>query len=358
MKAKKLFVPFLLAVLSLASCALGTDSAAGHSSSSSSTSSVDTTPTITIASARSSAVGTTVVVEGVMQYDDFVVSNPDHPYGFWIADTTGCIYIFDYEELLVHQVNIGATVKIRGKIGYRFLDGEEEAAGPLSYRGRLMINEAELLASDRSTVGGHPDGSYSDSTIDNLANTPLSTDISGNMYMVKGREWSITKNYKTTAGLQDPNRVDTLTKSNVLNGDDPSGVLALTNPIVRVLILIVGGNVKTAKWEYLLINTQESYNPDYQKEAAYGACRATLEFAKSYSANATLTISIADPRMKDCKRSFSSTSSQVSITTTSTDNVISIDASTTGTIDIKAVVNCMGLLADVTFPIEITSGSV
>ena len=133
----------------------------------------------TIADARLLADETVVKVQGVVARLTF--ADGMIPSGFYLIDSTSSIYVYDGE--LAARVSIGNTVTVIGEKDHWILATEQNNANKFGYKGCNQITNCVLVDND----GGNTafDTSWiTESTIKEIVDTPVTTDISTIVYKV------------------------------------------------------------------------------------------------------------------------------------------------------------------------------
>ena len=133
----------------------------------------------TIADARLLEDATVVKVQGVVAritYADGMI-----PSGFYLIDGTSSIYVYDGD--IAGRVTIGNTITVIGEKDHWILATEQNNANKFGYKGCNQITNCALVDND----GGNTafDTSWiTESTIKEIVDTPVSTDISTIVYKV------------------------------------------------------------------------------------------------------------------------------------------------------------------------------
>ena len=133
----------------------------------------------TIAETRTLAKDSKVLVSGVVAkitYADGMVPN-----GIYLIDNTGSIYIYGGE--LAGQCKVGNTVKVAATKDYYVLEKEQSAADKHGYQGCNQLSNALLVEND-GQVSEFDKSWITESTVKEIMNTPLTTNITTNVYKV------------------------------------------------------------------------------------------------------------------------------------------------------------------------------
>lgn len=365
MNKKILIMPLILSILALGSCAQESSSSADLSSSSAdlsssatessetSSSSSEQYPAIAISAAREAAADETVIVKGTVIAMNYTGQTTPYITGFWMSDGTDTIYV--YGETVAKSLSVGNFVKIQGKKGYYIPTNDTEAAKAANYKGQAQISDPQVLGNDGLTTGTIPEAAINTTTVSDLSKALLTTDISGKIYKVKGRYHKYPETGYTNYGIDDLNRVDSLAAYTQSNGKDYAWTDEQDGKAVEMLLVTTLAKPATSEWKFCPIKFLGDVTVTDKQEAEYGAYRASLYFKDSYAVATTLTIAKADEKLSGLTRNYSSSSSQFSVTTTDTDNVVKIAASATESIEIKASATYKSETADYSRTVEVTA---
>ena len=133
----------------------------------------------TIADARLAADDEIVKVEGVVARITF--ANGFVPSGFILVDSTSSIYVYDGDA--AGRVKIGNKVTIVGAKDHWILDSEQSNAKKYGYNGCNQITNVVLVDNDNGN-NAFDTSWITESTMKNIIETPVSTDISTMIYKV------------------------------------------------------------------------------------------------------------------------------------------------------------------------------
>lgn len=134
---------------------------------------------LTIAEAREVEDGTLVKVTGVVAqitYADGMIPN-----GVMLIDRTQSIYVFDGD--LAGRVQEGNTVTILAEKDYWILEKEQAAAEKHGYKGCNQLTNVTLVSNDEGNTS-FPIEWIEETTIKNIMDTPVTTDITSIVYKV------------------------------------------------------------------------------------------------------------------------------------------------------------------------------
>ena len=134
---------------------------------------------MSIADARDTATGTKVQVSGVVARVTY--ANGMIPAGVILVDETGSIYVYDGD--LAARCAIGNTVSIYASKTYWILESEQSNAAKFGYKGCNQLENASVISID-SGVTDFPRSWIEETTVKEILDTPVSTDISTKIFKV------------------------------------------------------------------------------------------------------------------------------------------------------------------------------
>ncbi len=135
---------------------------------------------MSVADAREAAKDTLIKLDGVVAKITF--ANGFKPNGFFLVDETGSIYVFDGN--LAQRVAEGDKITIAGEKDYWILDTEQANAEKFGYKGSCQIANAYLLEQDNSQKYDFDKSWITDSCIKDILDTPVTENITTNIYKV------------------------------------------------------------------------------------------------------------------------------------------------------------------------------
>ena len=134
---------------------------------------------MTIEAARNAKEGDQVKVTGVVA--QITYASGMVPNGVYLVDDTNSIYVFDSD--LAASVEVGNTVTVLASKTWWILDTEVAHAGNFNYKGCNQLADAWLIANDNGNTA--PNYNWvKDTTVKNIMETPVSTDITTTIYRV------------------------------------------------------------------------------------------------------------------------------------------------------------------------------
>ena len=136
---------------------------------------------VTIATARNKSSDSKVIVEGVVSYITY--ANGMKANGFYLVDETQSIYIYGME--ITSRVRLGQKVKLAG-IRENYINSSEASnAERFGYQGSIQLKDAIFISATGSNLEFSKDW-ISESTIKQMLETPMSTNITTTIYKVNG----------------------------------------------------------------------------------------------------------------------------------------------------------------------------
>lgn len=322
------------------------------SSSSSSTSSVDDLYDKVEYIRNELVEGEIATVRGVVVKHNYTGQSTPYITGFWLADKTGSIYV--YGENVAKSVEVGNTVVVKGVKAYYIPQNDAGAAASVNYKGMLQLTSPEILENDNKTSLVIDKNVITTTTVKDILETPLTEDITGKIFRVKGRWSKVTPADFTNYYLNDLNRVDSIMAYTQSNGKDYKWTDPYDGKTVEMLIIVSIGKPGVGAWRMCPVSfIDDNVQVSAQEEANYAAERLLNEFADTYNTETTVTFAKEDEFLAGSNRTISSTSNQITVNNGETENSVVISASELGKITIEASVTFDGATGTATKEIEI-----
>lgn len=296
--------------------------------------------------------GELATIKGVVVKHNYTGQGTPYITGFWVADKTGCIYV--YGEEIAKSVEVGNTVVVKGAKAYYIPDTDSGSAAATNYKGMLQLTYGTILENDGKTTGLPHSDAITTTTVAEINKIPLTTDITGNIYKVKGRWSKVTPGDYTNYYLTDLNREDQIMAYTQSNGKDYAWTDENDGKTVEMLIIVSLGKPGVGKWRMCPISFLDTeVVVSAQEEAQYAVGRLLNEFADTYNTDTEVTFAVEDEYLAGSTRSITSTSEQITVTTGEVENTVVISASNLGKITLEASVTFDGVTATGTKEIEI-----
>ena len=370
MKVKKSLLFFAL-LCTLAACGGNSSSSSSKQSVPQAPTSTSSTPVVSSSSSLSSSTssvddlydkveyvrnelseGEVATVRGVVVKHNYTGQSTPYITGFWLADKTGSIYV--YGEEVAKSVEVGNTVVVKGAKAYYIPQNDQGAAASVNYKGMLQLTLPEILENDHLTTGTPSTSAITFTTVKDILEIPLTEDITGQIFCVKGRWSKVTPADFTNYYLNDLNRVDSIMAYTQSNGKDYAWTDAYDGKTVEMFIIVSLGKPGVGAWRMCPVSfIDDNVQVSAQEEANYAAERLLNEFADTYNTETTVTFAKEDEFLVGSNRTISSSSNQITVNNGETENSVVISASELGKITIEASVTFDGATGTATKEIEI-----
>lgn len=287
-----------------------------------------------ISSLRSAAVDSEYTISGVVS--NYVYTGQGTPYitGMFVTDNTGSLYVFG--ENTAKSVSLYNFVVLKGRKTYYIPETDSGSAPAVNYVGALQLTSPEIIYNDNKTTNAIPEGGVTTLySLSSIINTPLSTDITGNLYRLKARIRKVPGSGFTNYYIDDLNRLDTILCYTQSNGKDFAYLDSYDGEVVLILANIILGKPGTNSWRLYPSNIITSTLVSAEDEAKYALERAIKEFPAAYGDSVEVSFSKTDSLLEGVTRSISSTSDHVSIVENTNDYTINFTVDTTTTCDLS-----------------------
>lgn len=296
--------------------------------------------------------GEIATVRGVVVKHNYTGQSTPYITGFWLADKTGSIYV--YGENVAKSVEVGNTVVVKGVKAYYIPQNDAGAAASVNYKGMLQLTSPEILENDNKTSLVIDKNVITTTTVKDILEIPLTEDITGKIFRVKGRWSKVTPGDFTNYYLNDLNRVDSIMAYTQSNGKDYKWTDPYDGKTVEMLIIVSIGKPGVGAWRMCPVSfIDDNVQVSAQEEANYAAERLLNEFADTYNTETTVTFAKEDEFLAGSNRTISSSSNQITVNNGETENSVVISASELGKITIEASVTFDGATGTATKEIEI-----
>ena len=305
---------------------------------------------VDISSIRDMAVGVEVRVQGIVANLNYTGQSTPYVTGFWLADATGSIYVYD--ETVAQTLEKGNTVTMYGTKSYYIPDTDTGSAEATSYIGMQQLINPDVV-SVNYTVSPIPETAINDLTIAEITKIPLTTDITGNIYRVQGRYHRHDNISFVNYSVVDLNRVDSLLAYTQCNGKDYYWTDSYDGKTIEMIIIVSLGKPGVGMWRMNPVSFIEEISVTSLQEAEYGAQRAINEIADFYEVETTKEVTIEDELLSGLTRSYSSSSTKVSISQSNGNNVLVFHADELGVFELIATATFDGQQATASKTISI-----
>ncbi len=217
----------------------------------------------TIEEARKASVNANLKVKGVVAF--VTNANGFKPNGFYLVDKTGSIYV--YGNQVAQQVKVGNTVEIAATRTNFIAENEANNAQKYGYQGAIQLQNPYLLSNDKKE--SEWDKSWiSESSVYDMMNTPVTDNITTNIYKVDAYVKEKPGNGFTNFYIYD---IDGETGSYVYtmcNGDDFTYLRAFDGKICTVYLSAINMKASSSGVIYRFIPiavVDEGYTFDESK---------------------------------------------------------------------------------------------
>ena len=136
-------------------------------------------PVATIEEARDAKVGDKVRITGIVARITY--ANGMVPSGVILVDGNDSIYVYDGD--VAGQVAIGNKIEVAGTKAYWILESEKNNADKFGYNGCNQLDNAVLVSNDKSD-NRWTDADFEELTVKELLDTPVTEDITTQIYKV------------------------------------------------------------------------------------------------------------------------------------------------------------------------------
>ena len=136
-------------------------------------------PVATIEEARDAKVGDKVRITGIVARITY--ANGMVPSGVILVDGNDSIYVYDGD--VAGQVTIGNKIEVAGTKAYWILESEKNNADKFGYNGCNQLDNAVLVSNDKSD-NRWTDADFEELTVKELLDTPVTEDITTQIYKV------------------------------------------------------------------------------------------------------------------------------------------------------------------------------
>ena len=277
---------------------------------------------MSIADARTAAEGTKIKVDGVVARITF--ANGKIPSGVILVDETNAIYVYDAD--LAAQVAIGNKITVCAQKTWWILDDEKNHAANFGYKGCCQLESATLVENDKKTDNAFDTGWIPTSTVKEILDTPVSTDITTTIYKVNAYVKKVPGNGFVNYYIND---LDGTTGSYVYtqcNGSDFDWLDQFDGKICTVYLTVLNAKSTNAGcvYRFLPIAVKDenfdvsTVNPAEHAVKYYGVG----QFLSSYTGNPALELltSVSSDALSFTDAKLTYTSSDNSILTFTTAN--------------------------------------
>lgn len=280
--------------------------------------------------------GEIVTIKGVVVKHNYTDQSTPYITGFWIADETGSIYI--YGEKSAKTVQEGNLVTVKGTKGFYIPNNDTGAAISMNYTGMMQLTNPEILDND-GKKNEIPSSAITETTISEINKIPLSINISGNIYKVKGSYSRVAQSDFVNYYLNDFNKVDSIMAYTQSNGKDYKWTDGYDGKNVEMLIIISLAKPGVNSWRMCPVAfLNDDIKVSDEDEATYAAQRVLSKFSSTYNVDTLVEIPKEEEKLSGSEVSITSTSNNVLVTENNNILNVNILTSTLGKFEITVTV--------------------
>lgn len=280
--------------------------------------------------------GEIVTIKGVVVKHNYTDQSTPYITGFWIADETGSIYIYGGKS--AKTVQEGNLVTVKGTKGFYIPNNDTGAAISMNYTGMMQLTNPEILDND-GKKNEIPSSAITETTISEINKIPLSINISGNIYKVKGSYSRVAQSDFVNYYLNDFNKVDSIMAYTQSNGKDYKWTDGYDGKNVEMLIIISLAKPGVNSWRMCPVAfLNDDIKVSDEDEATYAAQRVLSKFSSTYNVDTLVEIPKEEEKLSGSEVSITSTSNNVLVTENNNILNVNILTSTLGKFEITVTV--------------------
>ena len=270
---------------------------------------------MSVLEARSVAKGTKVKVSGVVA--KITYSNGMIPSGVVLVDGTSSIYVYDSD--LAARVREGNKITILASKTYWILETEQNNAEKFGYAGCNQLETVTLLDNDNKTDNAFDTSWIVESTVKDIVDTPVYTDISTLIFKVTAQIKEVPGSGFTNFYINDLDGTTGSYAYSQCNGSDFAWLREFDGKICTVYLMAINAKSTSSDcfWRFLPVKVvEEGFDPASVDAAKLAVQYVGLpQFQTSYSGNPAMDlIGSADfdlLNVKNVKLSYASSDSSV-----------------------------------------------
>ena len=313
---------------------------------------------MTIADARAAEKGTKVKVSGVVA--QITYANGKIPSGVMLVDNTGSIYVYDSD--LAARVQIGNKITIGGEKTWWILSDEQNLAASFGYKGCNQLDSVVLISNDEKTDNAYDKSWITATTVKDLMNTPVTTDITTQIFKVTALVKKAPGNGFTNYYINDLDGTTGTYVYTQCNGSDFDWIDAYDGKICTVYVTVLNAKSTNAGCIYRFLPIEiidESFDTSTVNGAEFVVkYHGVGQFQTKYTGNPALELlTSVDSELLSLtgmKLSYaSSDSSVISIATSGGKTVMNCLKSGTATITVTGTHNGKTYSETVTITVDI-----
>lgn len=200
----------------------------------------------------------------------------------------------------------------------------------MNYSGMMQLISPEILENDNAN-SEIPQSAISEIKISELNKIPLSTNISGNIYKVKGSYSRVAQSDFVNYYLNDFNKVDSIMAYTQSNGKDYKWTDEYAGKNVEMLIIVSLAKPGVNSWRMCPVSfLNDDIIVSDEEEATYAAQRVLSKFNNTYNVDTVVEIAKEEEKLSGSLVNITSSSSSAIITEVNNILNVNISASTLG----------------------------
>lgn len=291
-------------------------------------------------------VGAKVDLEGIVVAHRYNGQGTPYINGFYLTDGEDTVAV--YGEDTAKQVKVGEKVRVSGEKGYYIPSADQGSAAATNYKGQLQLNYPTLVSQDGET---HeiPASAIEAATASSIHAIPLSTDITGKLYRVKGyygvSEGGVSQDPYTNYSLYDLDRMESLFHYSTSSGKDFAWTKQYDGKAVDMLVTIVLAKPSSGGWRFAPVSCYGEIEVPAKDEASYALKRLEAEVPLYHEAPVNLLVAKKDP-YDDATREISTLDEKVTITEEAEGYRIVVPAEAVGSHELTLKVTYNGEVAE------------
>lgn len=304
-------------------------------------------PATPIAEFRSSVeTGAKVDLEGIVVAHRYNGQGTPYINGFYMTDGVDTVAV--YGEETAKAVKVGEKVRVTGEKGYYIPSADQGSAAAMEYKGQLQLCYPTLVYQDGQT---HeiPEAAISAATASEIKAIPLSTDITGKLYRVKGyygvAEGGVSQDPYTNYSLYDLDRMESLFHYSTSSGKDFAWTKQYDGKAVDMLVTIVLAKPSGGGWRFAPVSCYGEITVPAKDEASYALKRLEADIPLYHEAAVNLTIAKNDP-FDNAERVVTASDENVAITEDAEGIHIALPSTAVGTHELNLKVTYEGEVAE------------
>lgn len=289
--------------------------------------------TMPIADFRAAETGVEATLKGIVVGHRYNGQGTPYITGFYLTDGEDTIYV--YGEDTAKKVKVGEEVVVKGAKTYYMPKADQGAAAALGYKGQAQLENAELVSQDGETHEV-PASAIAESTCAKIAETPLTTDISGKLYRIKGyydvKEGGTASDQYTNYSLYDLNRVSSLFHYSTSSGKDFAWTKEYDGKAIDMLVTAVLAKPSSGGWRFAPISVYGEVTVAANEEAGYAMDRLLEEIPLEHESAVELHLPTNDKFVAEITREVTSADPKVEIAKdeATKETIVRIPANATG----------------------------